>query len=74
MENLWERLTEEQQNTLTEQINKYPTLYKSMIVELKSNRAWSNLTISTANNLIEDLATKRTHFINDIANIFENEK
>ena len=74
MESLWERLTDEQRNTLNEQMNKYPTLYKSMIMELKENRAWSGLTISTAYNLITDLVTEQTYFINDISKIFENEK
>ena len=74
MESLWERLTDVQRAKLTEQMNKYPTLYKSMVMELKENRAWSDLTISTAYNLIADLVTEQTYFINDISKIFENEK
>lgn len=73
MKNLWERLSEEQHLVLLKQQKNYPSLYGSIIAELKNNLAWPNLTVDTANHLIEDLTKRRKDFIDDLYNIFDNE-
>ena len=73
MKTLWERLSEEQQLVLLKQQKNYPSLYGSIITELKNNLAWTNLTVDTANHLIEDLTKRRKDFIDDLYNIFDNE-
>lgn len=73
MKTLWERLSEEQHLVLLKQQKNYPSLYGSIITELKNNLAWTNLTVDTANHLIEDLTKRRKDFIDDLYNIFDNE-
>ncbi len=73
MKTLWERLSEEQHLVLLKQQKNYPSLYGSIIAELKNNLAWTNLTVDTANHLIEDLTKRRKDFIDDLYNIFDNE-
>ncbi len=73
MKTLWERLSEEQHLVLLEQQKNYPSLYGSIIAELKNNLGWTNLTVDTANHLIEDLTKRRKNFIDDLYNIFDNE-
>ena len=74
MKNLWERLSEEHQLVLLEQQTTYPSLYGGIISDLKNNLAWTNLTVDTANHLINNLTKERTDFITDLYNIFSNEK
>ena len=73
MKTLWERLSEEQHLVLLKQQKNYPSLYGSIIAELKNNLSWTNLTVDTANHLIEDLTKRRKDFIDDLYNIFDNE-
>lgn len=73
MKTLWERLSEEQHLVLLKQQKNYPSLYSGIIAELKNNLAWTNLTVDTANHLIEDLTKRRKDFIDDLYNIFDNE-
>jgi hypothetical protein len=73
MKTLWERLSEENQLILLQNQITYPTLYGSIILELKNTYGWTNLTVDTANNLIEDLTKRRKDFIDDLYKIFDNE-
>ena len=74
MENLWERLSKEQQLVLLEQQTTYPSLYGGIISDLKDTNGWHALSVDTANHLINDLTKERTDFITDLYNIFSNEK
>lgn len=74
MENLWERLSKEQQLILLEQQTTYPSLYGSIISDLKDTKGWHALSVDTANHLINDLTKERTDFITDLYNIFRNEE
>lgn len=74
MENLWERLSEEQQLILLKQQTTYLSLYSSIITDLKNTNGWHTLSVDTANHLINDLTKERTDFITDLYNIFSNEK
>ena len=73
MKTLWERLSEEKQLILLERQTTHPLLYSRIISELKSNYAFTELTVSTANKIICDLTINKTDFINDLHKIFSNE-
>ena len=73
MKTLWERLSGEQQLVLLKQQKNYPSLYGSIIAELKNTNGWHTLSVDTANHLINDLTKNRTDFITDLYNIFDNE-
>ena len=73
MKNLWERLSEEHQLVLLEQQTTYPSLYASIISDLKDTNGWHTLSVDTANHLINDLTINKTDFINDLYKIFSNE-
>ena len=70
---LWERLSEKQQLVLLKQQTTYPSLYGSIITDLKNTNGWHTLSVDTANHLINDLTKNRTDFITDLYNIFDNE-
>jgi hypothetical protein len=74
MKTLWERLSENQQLVLLKQQTTYPSLYGSIITDLKNTNGWHTLSVDTANHLINDLTKNRTDFITDLYNIFDNEK
>jgi hypothetical protein len=73
MKTLWERLSENQQLVLLKQQTTYPSLYGSIITDLKNTNGWHTLSVDTANHLINDLIKNRTDFITDLYNIFDNE-
>ena len=73
MKTLWERLSEKQQLVLLNQQTTYPSLYSSIITDLKNTNGWHTLSVDTANHLINDLTKERTDFITDLYNIFDNE-
>jgi hypothetical protein len=74
MKTLWQRLSENQQLVLLKQQTTYPSLYGSIITDLKNTNGWHTLSVDTANHLINDLTKNRTDFITDLYNIFDNEK
>ena len=74
MKTLWDRLSENQQLVLLKQQTTYPSLYGSIITDLKNTNGWHTLSVDTANHLINDLTKNRTDFITDLYNIFDNEK
>jgi hypothetical protein len=74
MKTLWERLSEKQQLVLLEQQKNYPSLYGSIISDLKDTNGWHTLSVDTANHLINDLTKERTDFMTDLYNIFRNEE
>jgi hypothetical protein len=74
MKTLWERLSGEQQLVLLEQQTTYPSLYGSIISDLKDTNGWHTLSVDTANHLINDLTKERTDFMTDLYNIFRNEE
>ena len=63
MKTLWERLSEENQLILLENQITYPTLYGSIISNLKNTYGWTNLTVDTAHNLVQDLTKYDKDFI-----------
>jgi len=73
MKTLWERLSEKQQLVLLKQQTTYPSLYSSIITDLKNNYGWHILSVDTASHLINDLTKERTDFITDLYSIFDNE-
>ena len=73
MKTLWERLTEENQLILLEKQKTYPTLYGSIIEELKNNYGWNNLTVSTSNTILNDLTAYDKDFITLLSGLFYND-
>jgi hypothetical protein len=72
MKNLWERLSEENQLILlTNQIT-YPTLYGSIISNLKNTYGWTNLNVSDAHHLVQDLTKYDKDFITILDELFNN--
>lgn len=72
MKTLWERLSEENQLILLENQKTYPTLYSSIIEELKNNYGWTNLTVSTSNTMLHDLTAYDKDFITLLYQLFYN--
>ena len=55
MRTLWERLSKENQLILLENQITYPTLYSSIVSNLKNTFGWTNLSVSDAHHLVQDL-------------------
>lgn len=72
MKTLWERLSEENQLILLENQITYPTLYGSIISNLKNTYGWTNLNVSDAHNLVQDLTKYEKDFITILDELFNN--
>ncbi len=72
MKNLWERLSEENQLILLENQITYPTLYGSIISNLKNTYGWTNLSVSDAQQLVQDLTKYEKDFITILDELFNN--
>jgi len=72
MKTLWERLSKENQLILLENQKTYPTLYSSIISNLKNTFGWNNLTVSTSNTILLDLTAYDKDFITLLYELFNN--
>ena len=72
MKTLWERLSEENQLILLENQITYPTLYGSIISNLKNTFGWTNLSVSDAHHLVQDLTKYDKDFITILDELFNN--
>jgi len=72
MKNLWERLSQENQLILLENQITYPTLYGSIISNLKKTYGWTNLSVSDAHHLVQDLTKYDKDFITILDELFNN--
>jgi hypothetical protein len=72
MKNLWERLSEENQLILLQNQITYPTLYSSIISNLKNTYGWTNLSVSDAHHLVQDLTKYDKDFITILDKLFNN--
>jgi hypothetical protein len=72
MKTLWERLSEENKLILLENQKTYPTLYGSIISNLKNTFGWTNLSVSDAHNLVQDLTNYDKDFITILDELFNN--
>jgi len=72
MKNLWERLSEENQLILLQNQKTYPTLYGSIISNLKNTFGWTNLSVSDASYLVQDLSKDDKDFITILDKLFNN--
>ena len=72
MKNLWERLSEENKLILLENQITYPTLYGSIISNLKNTFGWTNLSVSDAHHLVQDLTKYDKDFITILDELFNN--
>jgi hypothetical protein len=72
MKTLWERLSEENQLILLENQIIYPTLYSSIILNLKNTYGWTNLSVAEAHHLVKDLTKYDKDFITILDKLFNN--
>jgi hypothetical protein len=72
MKTLWERLTEENQLILLGNQKTYPTLYSSIVSNLKNTYGWHNLIVSDAHHLVQDLTKYDKDFITILDELFKN--
>jgi hypothetical protein len=72
MKTLWERLSEKNQFILLTNQIKFPTLYGSIISNLKNTYGWTNLNVSDAHHLVEDLTKYDKDFITILDELFNN--
>ena len=72
MKTLWERLSERNQFKLLSNQITYPTLYGSIISNLKNTYGWTNLNVSDAHNLVQDLTKNDKDFITLLDELFNN--
>jgi hypothetical protein len=72
MKTLWERLSQENQLILLENQITYPTLYSSIISNLKNTYGWTNLSVSDAHHLVQDLTKYDKDFITILDELFKN--
>jgi len=72
MKTLWDRLSEENQLILLENQITYPTLYGSIISNLKNTFGWTNLNVSDAHHLVQDLTKYDKDFITILDELFNN--
>ena len=72
MKTLWERLSKENQLILLENQKEYPTLYSSIVSNLKNNCGWTNLSVSDAYHLVQDLTKYDKDFIILLSELFKN--
>jgi hypothetical protein len=72
METLWERLSKENQLILLENKKTYPTLYSSIVSNLKNTYGWTNLSVSDAHHLVQDLTKYDKDFITILDELFKN--
>jgi len=72
MKTLWERLSKENQSILINIQKEYPELYEKIIEDLKNKTCWTNLTVSFAHLLIQDLTDYNKDFISLLDELFKN--
>jgi hypothetical protein len=72
MRTLWERLSKENQLILLENQKEYPTLYSSIVSNLKNTYGWYNLSVSDAHHLVQDLTKYDKDFITILDELFRN--
>jgi hypothetical protein len=72
MKTLWERLSKENQLILLENQITYPTLYSSIVSNLKNTFGWTNLNVSDAHHLVQDLTKYDKDFITILDELFKN--
>jgi hypothetical protein len=72
MKTLWDRLSEENQLILLQNQKTYPTLYSSIILNLKNTYGWTNLSVSDAHHLVQDLTNYDKDFITILDKLFNN--
>jgi hypothetical protein len=72
MKTLWERLSEENQLILLENQITYPTLYSSIVSNLKNTYGWTNLNVYDAHHLVKDLTKYDKDFITILDELFNN--
>jgi len=72
MKTLWERLSKENQSILINIQKEYPVLYEKTIEDLKNKTCWTNLTVSFAHLLIQDLTDYNKDFISLLDELFKN--
>jgi hypothetical protein len=72
MKTLWERLSKENQLILLENQKTYPTLYGSIVSNLKNTYGWHNLSVSYADHLVQDLTKYDKDFIILLSELFKN--
>jgi hypothetical protein len=72
MKTLWERLSKENQLILLENQITYPTLYSSIVSNLKNTFGWTNLSVSDAHHLVQDLTKYDKDFITILDELFKN--
>jgi len=66
---LWERLTKENKNKLEVFKLKYETLGGGLVETLKTQTAWTELTVYDANNLLQETSEKDLS-INNLYDLF----
>ena len=72
MKTLWDRLSEENQLILLQNQKTYPTLYSSIVSNLKNTFGWTNLSVSDAHHLVQDLTKYDKDFITILHELFNN--
>ncbi len=72
MKTLWDRLSERNQFKLLSNQITYPTLYGSIISNLKNTYGWTNLSVSDAHHLVQDLTKYDKDFITILHELFNN--
>jgi hypothetical protein len=72
MTTLWDRLSEENQFKLLSNQITYPTLYGSIVSNLKNTYGWTNLNVSDAHHLVQDLTNYDKDFITILDELFNN--
>jgi len=72
MKTLWERLSKENQLILINNQKEYPWLYAKIIDDLKNTIGWTNLTVTVASTLLQDLTKYDKDFIPLLHGLFKN--